>query len=656
MNGKLIVKTALAAGILLGAAAPAPRLWGNSVYAQTEASTIRIGLDNRNYVLGDGSLRAEGRTLGPAQETSPFVGLTRDTHTGDQYAWTENGSVYRWGTLGLTGQPKRLTDLPPIAQVSEDVMLAKSGEVVGYKGAGLPGAVKISAHASGFVLLTANGEIWRYRSDYQTNQTKKVADLPGTADIQAASSYIMALSADGTVTKLDAETGSDPETLTTGALSLAWVREESRSDLYVVKSDGSLWRFEYGSKSAGTQIAAVKGAAYVHAAEEGVFVRLNDGTSGLYANGRWTALAPARLQSAVLTLSRPSAAKGETIRPTVEEKYSDGTKSKRSPERSELSTADPKIAALQADGTIKAAGLGSTVVTFSSGALEAKATLTVKQEGALSGAGLIGGSAYLPVGPVFGALGASVTHSGGSWTIRYGDTKIGMQKGSAKASINGKPVTMKGKVQTLDGQAVFPASFLSSAIAGASVKWDGKLQQAVVSLGSASLEVESKETALLKKKQQLGSLASYLGKSYWINHYAGAGVRFGKLNVADIKIQDNGYGHSYTVVFANASGSRFAAPSTDASGVVSMLTDTANFFPFDPRARYGGSDEIWNYIRREVVAVGMNKQHVLLSWGEPSSVSKENSPNGPIEAWVYMRGGLQWQAVGFLNGVVVGIY
>nr|WP_246369612.1 copper amine oxidase N-terminal domain-containing protein [Saccharibacillus deserti] len=75
----------------------------------------------------------------------------------------------------------------------------------------------------------------------------------------------------------------------------------------------------------------------------------------------------------------------------------------------------------------------------------------------LTGAGRIGGGSYLPIRSVFAALGATVTNAGSSWNIQYGDTKIQLQKGSATASVNGLDVALKGKVQTLDGQAVFPA-------------------------------------------------------------------------------------------------------------------------------------------------------------------------------------------------------
>ncbi|OWA37063.1 hypothetical protein B9G55_03030 [Saccharibacillus sp. O16] len=654
MKGKWITKTALTAGILLGATLPAPQLWGAHAYAQSTDATITSGLDAKNYVLTDGSLRAEGRTIGAPQEPSRFVGLTRDPQTGDRYAWTESGKVYRWATLGLTGAPEQLADLPPIAQVSGRVMLAQSGEVIGYAGAGLPAGVKISAHPDGFALLTADGQIWRYRPDYSTNKTAQIGNLPGTTDIQTSSSYVMALGKDGTVTKLDSATDSQPETLTQNAVSLAWVKEEAHSDLYVAKADGSLWLFEYGSGK-GQVIPAVKGAAAVSPAANGLFVRLSSGATGLYTNGKWSELTPARLQAVTLTLSKSAAGQGDSIKTFVEERYSDGTQIKRAATASELRVADSKIAAVQPDGSLLAAGLGSTTVTLTSGTFTAQAQLLVKQDGALSGAGLIGGGSYLPLRPVFAALGATVSNSGSDWTIAYGDTQIKLRKGSDSATVNGKTIKLKGKVQTLDGQTVFPASFLSSVVSGSSVKWDSKLQQAIVSIGAASFEVESKKTPLLRKKQQLGSLAPYLGKSYWINGFSGAGVRFSKLTVSDIQISDTSSGRTYTVVFANPAGGLFAAPSTSASGVLSLLNDTDEFFPFDPRARYGGSDKIWNYIRGEYVAAGMNKQHVLLSWGQPDRVETQSNRTGTVEIWVYLREGAPAQYVGFQKGIVLGI-
>ncbi|MCQ4085854.1 copper amine oxidase N-terminal domain-containing protein [Saccharibacillus sp. JS10] len=657
MKGNPIIKSALAVTILAGTVISVPQIWDSSAYAQSSAdASIRQGLDNMNYILEDGSLRAEGHTIGSSQEPSPFIGIARNSQTDERYAWTKNGHVYEWRNLGLTGAPKLLTGLPAIAQVSHDVMLTQNGDVVDYTDIGLPGAIQISAHSSGFALLTANGEVWRYRSDYSTNKVKKLATLPGTKDIQATSSYVAVLQADGTVTRLDAETDSKPETITTNAVSIAWVKEEASNDLYIAKSDGSLWKYEYGNPKAGEMISAVRGAAFVSPAEEGLFVRLKDGTSGLYSHNKWTEIAPASLKSAVLTLSKTSAGQGENVKVTVEEKFTDGSKSKRSPVAGELRVSNTKVATVQADGSLKTNGLGSTSVTFNSGGVSATSTLIVKQEGALTGAGFVSGSAYLPVRPVFAALGASVTTSGNLWNIQYGDTKIQLQKGSTKASVNGKTVSLKGKVQTLDGQTVFPASFLSNAIPGSSVKWDSKLQQAVVSLGSAKLEVESKATALLKKKQQLGSLAKYLGKSYWVNHYEGVGIRFSKLTIADIIVTEEDYGRGYTIVFKNAAGSTFKSGDWYANAVGEVLNDADNFFSFDPRVRFGGSDAIWNYIRGNYVAPGMNKQHVLLSWGEPSYKGVEKNPRGPVEVWIYYRQTMDWQAVAFLNGYVDSTY
>ncbi|WP_172250334.1 hypothetical protein [Saccharibacillus deserti] len=55
-----------------------------------------------------------------------------------------------------------------------------------------------------------------------------------------------------------------------------------------------------------------------------------------------------------------------------------------------------------------------------------------------------------------------------------------------------------------------------------------------------------------------------------------------------------------------------------------------------------GSSKVWNNIRGHIVSSCMNREHVLLSWGEPA------------EVWVYMRGGLTWQGVAFLKGKVLG--
>ena len=92
MKGTVFAKTALAAGILLGAAIPTPQLWGSSAYAQSSTDlSIESGLDHRNYILDNGTHRAEGQYISSAQEPSPFIWIPRDRPKGEHHARPNRG-------------------------------------------------------------------------------------------------------------------------------------------------------------------------------------------------------------------------------------------------------------------------------------------------------------------------------------------------------------------------------------------------------------------------------------------------------------------------------------------------------------------------------------------------------------------------------------
>jgi hypothetical protein len=53
------------------------------------------------------------------------------------------------------------------------------------------------------------------------------------------------------------------------------------------------------------------------------------------------------------------------------------------------------------------------------------------------------------------------------------------------------------------------------------------------------------------------------------------------------------------------------------------------------RTHYRWSDKVWNLINNQKIVIGMTKQQVLLSWGEPIDINEDVYENSTVEQWVY---------------------
>ncbi|TYA10111.1 hypothetical protein FRY98_26320 [Paenibacillus faecis] len=163
-------------------------------------------------------------------------------------------------------------------------------------------------------------------------------------------------------------------------------------------------------------------------------------------------------------------------------------------------------------------------------------------------------------------------------------------------------------------------------------------------IGSANMTVVSTETAALVKKAMQGSLANYVGKSYWVNYFQGWD-RIMKVTVTDILPDDTG---SFVIVFKTATGKTLKSYSMTSGHVAELLSNRTAFFNFDPYKKYQWSSSVWNQIKAGHIALGMTKEQVLLSWGEPAGKSATQADGKTIETWVYAN----FDTVAFVNGKV----
>ncbi|PQP85257.1 copper amine oxidase [Paenibacillus sp. PCH8] len=630
----------------------------SSAYASSGSNgSISSVLDRNDYLLEDGTLWSKGTISGVWTQNLNLIGISKsDTHS--VFGWTADGKVYRWD--------KENADKPEVNQYNGVVKVYGHGLVLLQDGTlhtkgeqikGLESIIDVGPYEGSreyfYSALSSSGDV--YYSDYR-NKVRKAGNVPDGKAIALNSAYAAVLKNDGAVVIVSVLYEDEQITIANDVQSMIWLG--STHKLLTVKVDGTVWSYDRTAKYKSEQLQGltnVNQVVYSSDLDE-LYAQLQDGSWATYDNGKLTPLSAPILNQVTLSVSSKEAKIEDTITLTVQENYSNGFKTKRAPLPQEITVEKPQIAQIQAGGKLKVTGMGTTKVTLKVGDQTSSLQLNVDSQQKLSGATLLEGNVYLPLQSVFKTLGAKIDVKGASFNIQFGDDRITLQKGSAIARLNNKELKMKGKVQTIGGQTVFPAELLRQA-AGIQVKWDAELKQAKVLVGNSFIIVESKDTLALTKKKELGNLSRFIGKSYWINSDASLGKRFSKVTITDIKIEKSKYGdRSYSIVFRNAKGKTVSAYAGGApSSVTEMLADSNQFFSSDPYKKYNWSQSTWNKIIAGEVALGMNITQVRLAWGDPSSISYETSSQGKIEVWVYASSaGIR--ALGFLNGKLIVIY
>lgn len=376
-------------------------------------------------------------------------------------------------------------------------------------------------------------------------------------------------------------------------------------------------------------------------------VKHKDGSWKVYRDGQVFNIESPVVSGLTITASSTKPSVGDKLSFKIVQTYSNGYKENLPGKEANLTFDKPYLVKALSDGTYKTLGVGETKVSVSANGNSKSTTVSISLSANLTGAISKDNTTYLPLVSVFKALGATISNKDSkTFDISLGDQKLQLKTGQKKAKLNGKDITLNQPVQVLNGSTVFPASLLTKASI-AKIEWDKKYKKMKISIGKASMVVESSETAAIEKKEKQGSLSQFINKSYWVNRYSNW-ERFMKLTVTDIVPAG---GDNFDVVFKSAGGKTYTMGSTSRDFVSSILNDQYTFLPFDPYKKYNWSASTWKLIKAEKVAVGMSKTQVELSWGRPSSTSKLTSNGFTVEVWRY---GTQY--VSFTNGIVQSIY
>ncbi|MFB5678258.1 stalk domain-containing protein [Paenibacillus terreus] len=649
---KKAAATVLAVSFLFTASLP---LAGKSVSAaqavvENSWKTAKITdvIDRNNYILEDGSLWTTS-VDGPVLEHLNLVGITAGEGS-SHYGWTGEGQSLSWSTV--TGGAVMPAQSAGISEISgEGLVIKKDGSVLigGKTVEGLSNVVDGDKLEEQFSVITNSGDVW-YSSGYNGSKPRMVGHVDHAVELRMSTAYAAVLQKSGRVIMLDLLTDEDPVEVGQDINTIVW--KKGTHVLYAVHQDGSVWTYDRMAGYKPVQLSGISDAVKLVNSPDELFVQLRDGSWTGYQNGKSTPLNVPVLNSVSLMSSAANAAVGDTIHLQVQETYSNGYRLVRDSEAGEIIVDQTEVAELQEPGTLKVRGIGNTAVNLQTGGLASSVTLSVTTVQPLTGAAMLKGKAYLPLQPVFKSLGGTVTVAGQQFTIKLGKDTIVLKKGSAEALLNGKPVTMKGTLQTAGGQAVFPGSLISDLKKG-TLQWDTKLQQAILNIGGSKLIIESPATVKIKKSIELGNLVNLIGKSYWVNNYYNAGERFEKVTIQDIEVSYDAIGvSSFSVVFRNPGGKIYKTPSQiGASRIPDMLSDSDQFLTYNPYQKYNWSTAAWNSIKNNEVDFGMNTTQAEFAWGRPTSISKESG----VEVWVYGDKSFYFKALVFEGGKVTEI-
>lgn len=630
-------------------------------FAETAAggkSKIVSVLDKETFLLDDGSMWGASFD-GVWHANQDIVSIASDGHDG--WALTRSGKVYGWSTVGKLQEEKEMTDVAKIFNggywTKKDGKLWRYGKQV----KGLSDVVLIDSDNDGTAAVNNKGEI--YYGDRYSSGFRLIGTLTDAVDVRADGLYVALLQKNGDITVYDTMTiglestwrdlnEDNPKTVQADAVSMAWEPDQNQTLLFA-KKDGTVWRSMRNDKYEPVQIDGLRDVVKLVALpgrEEEFFAQKRDGSWILYSEGESQAFEAPAIKSLTLTLSKKTANVGEQMTASVQESYTNGFKSKRMPSKAELTIDKPQVLELQANGAFKVRGIGDVSVTVNAQGLSSKAVLSASLGKPLQNAKNIDGVVYLPLKSVFQAFGGTVNYvaASKSFEINVGAAAIVLQKGSAQATVNGKAVTLKGALKEEKGETLFPAHLLVQAL-GAKVAWDDLLKQADITLGAGTLSVESRETAQVIKWAKQGTLGNYIGKTYWVNQFQGW-ERFIKVTVNDI-IPDAD-GQYFVIEFKNAKGQRVKTYEMAASNVVDLLDGGYQFLKFDPYKKYKWSNAIWSKIKQEKVSIGMTKDQVRMSWGDPSHTGVLSAKGLTVETWSY---GVSTY-VTFTNGKVSSIY
>lgn len=493
---KLLYRSLL---ILLCLLLPVSSAIGIGKAAPGSAGILSV-LEDGTMLLKDGTIVFSG---GFPYKGFGFVDIAGNGAVG--YGLTKEGKLVEWD---FVNELHVVPGVSNVTQISGNYWLQSDGTL--WKMNGLyplqvdifNGTALFNERDGKIATVTQAGEITRFYPSFEKPLViDKVPDAASIRKIRTTGSQVAVLYADGRAILYDMYNFEPdtmkliPMTLAQDAVDLSYMQSDR---LLVVKKDGTVWINETGSQkdistlSQVDEVDRIQGV--VAGPDEWTFYAQN--TAGdwiVYKDGEISPLTVPYLQGLSVTPSTSSPKVGDIIDITIKQVYSTGETGIVGQEEAKVTIDKPYLLQPLKDGSFKSLGVGEANLTVEYGGFKKTVKIGSILQKTLENAQVIKGVTYLPLTSVIQALGgtSSYTASTKTFAIKVGPNAIALTKGSAKAKVNGKAVTLKGTVFEEKGVTYFSADLLAN-VFGAKLNWDKSYQQLTVSLGAGKLVVKAK--------------------------------------------------------------------------------------------------------------------------------------------------------------------
>lgn len=582
-------------------------------------------------------------------------------------------SGYEYGGIGMTQEgrlvewdigkgPQVVPGTSGVKQIAGSYWLKSDGTVWAgdEKAKNLSGISLIANADQEFAALSSNGELL-LQDNYKKGQFKKLGIVENPAAVKSMtvhSGRVALLHDNGDVVVYETSNFDDngqiiPVTVAQNAAHIVYASSEPTDLLMVTLQDGTVWttgeykdRWKLKEQITGLS-GIVKTSIYGDAKDlsEGFYAQRSDGSWVHHKEGQNKNIDVPVVKSLSVAISDATPYVGESLEVSIQETYTNGAKIKVPVKDAGIDIEKPYLLSMQKNGMLKSAGVGKTQITVTSGGQSKSVTVSASLRNNLKYAKQVNGNVMVPAKSVIQALGGTYSAKNGSVEAKFGQTLLSFKAGSNQAKLNESTIRLKAAPVNDKGELLIPASMLSDAL-GAKTSWDAKWKQAQISLGAdAAMTVVSSETAGLIKKAMQGNLVKYIGRTYWVNEFEDL-ERFSKLTVTDILPDDKG---EFNVIFKSASGKTVKSYPMRSSEVTQLFADRSSLLTYDPYKKHKWSASVWKQIKAGQVSLGMTKEQVQLSWGNPAAKDITSGGGKTIETWGYSN----FNIVSFVNGKAI---
>ncbi|PCL89944.1 stalk domain-containing protein [Paenibacillus lautus] len=582
-------------------------------------------------------------------------------------------SGYEYGGIGMTQEgrlvewdigkgPQVVPGTSGVKQIAGSYWLKSDGTVWAgdEKAKNLSGISLIANADQEFAALSSNGELL-LQDNYKKGQFKKLGIVENPAAVKSMtvhSGRVALLHDNGDVVVYETSNFDDngriiPVTVAQNAAHIVYASSEPTDLLIVTLQDGSVWttgeykdRWKLKEQITGLS-GIVKTSIYGDAKDlsEGFYAQRSDGSWVHHKEGQNKNIDVPVVKNLSVAISVATPYVGESLEVSIQETYTNGAKIKVPVKDAVIDIEKPYLLSMQKNGMLKSAGVGKTQITVTSGGQSKSVTVSSSLRNNLKYAKQVNGNVMIPAKSVIQALGGTYSAKNGSVEAKFGPTLLSFKAGSNQVKLNESTIRLKAAPVNDKGELLIPASVLSDAL-GAKTTWDAKWKQAQISLGAdAAMTVVSSETAGLIKKAMQGNLVKYIGRTYWVNEFEDL-ERFSKLTVTDILPDDKG---EFNVIFKSATGKTIKSYPMRSSEVTQLFADRSSLLTYDPYKKHKWSASVWKQIKAGQVSLGMTKEQVQLSWGNPAAKDITSGGGKTIETWGYSN----FNIVSFVNGKAI---